>query len=641
MARPSFRSWPVLPGLFLILTPCHPSRGADDLFPPLAAIKPDRPRLLLRPKPTRMAVPLADLRDTPQDADFKAMLDRLRGQQDDAAAQAMVWLLTKDDAAADRAVKRMRAYRFPGTGKVDTFKVHYPLLEFSLAYDWLHDCPAFPKAVRDEVRANVLPLAKEGLKLGDDHVFHNYVWMSDGGVALWALATAGEDAASDEVYNQVRQQFNARLFPAMQYLDGLPGEPMGYWAQYNFTVSVLVALAAQSATETAVVAPIQKAHDDWFNRNLETLVHGTLPDLWFVPWGDLQHGSHGGVTQEMAGIIDAATWASGSADGRWMSRWIAGKRGLARFYGPQAVYYMLYTRRLPAGPTPEHPALSWLAGNKQGGQLVARSGWGDGDTVVGFRCADFLGNHHHYDQGGFWVYRRGLLAVDPPVYKKVGGPQQPTDVHCTLLIGGKGQRPIDRAQSFTTLEKFKQNLTAGKRTDTGDMTFWHDAGPWAAAAGQYAQAYDVPELQSCVRQLLFVRPGTVVVVDRLAAAPGKELPEVQWLIQLPDKPKDAADAGLSATNGKAWVRCRPVLPGGAKPAVAETPVGTQRAAFAYAGKAEVVLVHVVDVGDGTEPTAASPAVKAERTAKGIQVTVGGEIYEFDAAAPYAVSARKS
>src|SRR4051794_5521321 len=127
--------------------------AADDLFPPLTAVKPDHPRLLVRPKPTRLAVPLANLRDTPHDADFKAMLDRLREQRDDAAAQAMVWLLTKDDAAADRAVKRLRAYRFPGPGKVDTFKVYFPLREFALAYDWLHDCPAFPRAVRDEVRA--------------------------------------------------------------------------------------------------------------------------------------------------------------------------------------------------------------------------------------------------------------------------------------------------------------------------------------------------------------------------------------------------------------------------------------------------------------------------------------------------------
>ena len=242
-------------GALLLLLPAARARAEEGPLPPRASIKTDHPRLLVRPRQTRLAVPLATLRDLPRGADFKAMLDRLKGQ-DDASAQAMVWLLTNDPAVAERAVKRLRAYRMPA--KAETFEAYYRLREFALAYDWLYDAPAFGKAVRAEVRANVAPLAGVAVKLGDDHVFHNYTWMSDSGLALWGLATAGEDEESGKFYDVARGRFNDRLFPGLRYLEGLPGESMGYWAQYHFSGSVTVTLAAQSATETDLVAAVHQ-----------------------------------------------------------------------------------------------------------------------------------------------------------------------------------------------------------------------------------------------------------------------------------------------------------------------------------------------------------------------------------------------
>ncbi len=600
------------------------------LVPPASKIKTDRPRLLLRPGATPYAISLAQLRAIPRDADFDRMIQQLKGQ-DHAAAQAMVWLLSKESAGADRAVRAMRAYRFPG--QVDTFHIFGRLSEFGLAYDWLYDYPGFTKAIKAEVRAAVAPLAQEGLKASDDHVFHNYIWMSAGGVALWGMATAGEDDASDRVFEQIRTRFNERLFPAMQYLDGLPSEPMGYWALYVFTPGAWTLLGAQSAFETDLVGAVRTRQNAWLDRHFENLVHSTLPDMRYIPWGDLQGGPNGGVTHEMAGAIDGLAWALRSPHGVQFSRWIAEKRGLGRFYGETAIFYMLYARRLEAEPA--WPRLSFLAGNRQSGHFIARSGWGPGDTVVAFTATDHFGDHHHYDQGSFIIYRNGLLAVDPPVYRQVRGPQQKTEHHNTLLLGGQAQRPA-RGQWFKTVEEFQKNLKGGRRLETGDILFSHDAGPWAAVVGQFAQAYECDALQSCVRQLLFVRPDTVVVVDRLRAVPGKELPEVQWLLQLPAVPKLESEA-LVASNGRSWLRCRAVLPGGAKPDIAATPVNTHRASFAYQGKAAMALVHVLEVGD--EKAVRAPAkVAATESGGDVKVTLGGKAYVFGGEGEYRVSA---
>jgi hypothetical protein len=522
----------------------------------------------------------------------------------------------------------MRAYRYPGN--VDTFHIYFRLSEFALAYDWLYDYPGFTREAKAEVRANLAPLVEEGLRVADDHVFHNYIWMSAGGVALWSMATAGEDDRADRQFERIRTRFNDGLYPAWQYLDGLPSEPMGYWALYVFSPGVWTLLAAQSAFETDLVAAVRTRQQGWLDRHFENVIHSTLPDLRYIPWGDLQSGPNGGVTYEMAGVMDAATWALKSPPGADFGRRLAARRGLTRFHADTAIFYMLYTRQVKTPPA--EPPLSFVASGRPSAHFIARSGWDDGATVVALGVTDHFGDHHHYDQGSFTIYRQGLLAVDPPVYRQVRGPQQKTENHNTLLLGGQPQRPV-RGQWFKTVEEFRKNLQGGRRLETGDFLFSKDAGSWAAAAGQFAQAYD-GAAESCVRQLLFVRPDKVVVVDRLRAPAGKELPEVQWLLQVPQAPTQVTDAVVSS-NGKSWIRCRAVFPGGQKPTVAPTPVGTHRVAFAYPGKPTLTLVHVLEVGDGTPGGEA--AVTVNEKGATVEVTLAGTRYRFDGDPGFAVA----
>ena len=139
-----------------------------------------------------------------------------------------------------------------------------------------------------------------------------------------------------------------------------------------------------------------------------------------------------------------------------------------------------------------------------------------------------------------------------------------------------------------------------------------------------------------MRQLLFVRPDKVIVVDRLRAAAGKPLPRVQWLLQLPREPSQQ-ERGLVASNGKSWIRCRAILPAdGAMPTISATPVNTQRASFEYRGQAELALVHVLDVGDGTV-AGPPPAVAAQQTGQDVQVAVDGSTFVFAGTGDYRVT----
>ena len=278
--------------------------------------------------------------------------------------------------------------------------------------------------------------------------------------------------------------------------------------------------------------------------------------------------------------------------------------------------------------------MSFLAGGSHSGHFIARSGWDDGATIVTLRSTDHFGDHHHYDQGSVIIYRNGLLAVDPPVYRQIRGPQQKTEVHNTLLLGGQPQRPV-RGQWFKTVEDFQANLEGGRQLETGDILFSQEAGAWAAVAGQFAQAYSPQMIRSCVRQMLYIRPSKIVIVDQLVPPPGGTLPEVQWLLQAPQPPQ-VEDAGLWTTNGKSWLRCRALSAGAAMQAVEATAVNTYRASFRYKGDRRLNMVHVIEVGDGPTPgTAARAAIRTGD--KAIAVTVDGETFLFATDSPYAVT----
>jgi len=609
-----------------------------EIIPPAESIKKDHPRLFLRPKATPYAISLEQLKAIPRDADFDEMLKQLQ-QQESADAQALVFLLTGDKAAADKAIRRARSL---GKQTANPFEIHNGLRETALTYDWLYDYPGFTPELKAEVRKSAAPLVAGGLAVGNDHVFCNYIWNANSGLALWALAAAGDDPEADKLLVEVRKRFNERMFPAMEYLNGLQGDASGYWLLYCFGRGVSTLLAAQSACEADLVGKIRKEQGDWLSRQFDALMIWTLPDMRYMPWGDMQNGPDGGVSHEMAGTIDAAVWAMNSPAGAHFSKWLADKQGLKRFYGETAIGYFLYARHLntpPAAPK----FLARLAGGTFGGHAVMRSGWDDGATVVGFRCADFYARHLHLDQGAFIIYRNGLLAVDAGQYKKPGGSQINTDAHNTLLIGGKGQRQLKWMETID-IEQHVRFLKE-KNLETGDMPFFKDTPEWSAAAGQFAQAYDADVAKSCVRQILFVRPATIVVVDQLAAPDGKVLPDVQWLLNVPEG-ATAKDGVVTVSNGKSWLRCRALLPGGAGPEVQESypawlsgdhkTTNISRMVFAYKGQAKLALVHLLEVGDGAAPGAAAEA-KAEAAADGVILTVAGRKFQFSAAAPCAVS----
>ena len=197
----------------LTMCTCTLARAAHvEIIPPGDKIKKDRPRMLLRPKATPYAISLGQLKALKRDADFLAGVKTLKARNN-AASQAMVWLLTGDEAAADKAIARLKTFR-ETSGRVPpkhAFDVYFGLCELSLAYDWLHGHPKFTEEIKAHVRDTAFIIAEKwGIKEGDDHVFHNYTWMNNCGLAFWAMASYGDDPRSEKLMKLARFRLNRR-----------------------------------------------------------------------------------------------------------------------------------------------------------------------------------------------------------------------------------------------------------------------------------------------------------------------------------------------------------------------------------------------------------------------------------------------
>jgi len=149
-----------------------------------------------------------------------------------------------------------------------------------------------------------------------------------------------------------------------------------------------------------------------------------------------------------------------------------------------------------------------------------------------------------------------------------------------------------------------------------------------------------------VRQLLYVRPGTVVIVDHLVAPAGKRVPEVNWMLHVPAETATVGKGSVTVTNQKSWLRCQDLL--SVQEPVVEKSYLTQlsdnrrkltaisRVNFIYQQQPSITLVHLIEVGDG-DP--AQPCVAGTTVTDGdVRLTIAKRTYVFSKKAPFTVSA---
>jgi hypothetical protein len=213
------------------------------------------------------------------------------------------------------------------------------------------------------------------------------------------------------------------------------------------------------------------------------------------------------------------------------------------------------------------------------GYVYARSSWGDDATYFFFKCGDRFTAHQHLDANHFVIYRHEELAGDGGHYDDFGSPHDVnyhlrTIAHSTMLI-------LDPA------ERWRTDIRAGKvagndggqthawphhngatadvadwqrqrdRCDIADLLAFEDRVRYLYVAGDGTRAYSTNKLKHFTRQVVYLRPATFVIFDRVRATQPKF--KKTWLLQAMRTPTESGKH-LVVANGKGRLFVQTLLP---------------------------------------------------------------------------------
>jgi hypothetical protein len=231
------------------------------------------------------------------------------------------------------------------------------------------------------------------------------------------------------------------------------------------------------------------------------------------------------------------------------------------------------------------------------GYVYARSSWDEDATYFFFKCGDRFTAHQHLDVGHFLIYKYEELVGDGGHYDAFGSNHDVnyhlrTIAHNTILVhdpceiwpgiragsvsgndGGQHHNWPHHNGAVTDAAEWQKER---RLYDIADILAYEDKGDYVYVAGDCTWSYSPKKLQYFTRQIVFLRPGTFVIFDRVSSK--NPLFKKTWLLQAMKVPAENND-GLVITNGKGRLFVQTLLP--SEPRV---KLATGDELYSYGGK---------------------------------------------------------
>jgi hypothetical protein len=565
----------------------------------------------------------------PAFAKLKALVDSHLGGtpdvwHDSPENAALVYLLTKDPSYAKAAFAWETAWIASSNVRFDSYLEFGDLMRHAaLVLDWCW--PALSSSERTFLADYLEQWTEElwfdnqgsGWGLEDPGNNYHHAFLQGTAYAGYALAKAGRPSSSKflaKLEHHLTRPGGVFEYLATKVTGGDWREGTNYGERSKQRLFDALAVIASMGGPNAF-------HTHPFFAQAVTFAHYQLqPDgKTLAPVGDLARDSAMPVTASERDYLHSV--------GAWLGEGPA--RQLARYYLDEVAppytnpYAGLAFKELVfdvPGPSlaPSGLALGYHAPGT--GFVNLRSGWDEAATSVTLSAASELEqSHQHHDVGSFVIWKRGWLAMDATTLSKTGLSWTP-GAHNAIHVEG-----IERRMG-----------------PAGGLLHFDDRGTFAYAAtdatAQYRRKTSGPDellMSEVTRELVYLRPDTLVVYDRVRAkdpARGYE-----WRLHLPKAP--SLGSTVTVATGSAGLALVPLLPKTVSLAndgdLEGGPSTAFRVAEAKAG-VESRFLNVIAVAEGGAPSLSAAHVVSSGAMEG--AVAGGTVILFSRNAQGAASA---
>ncbi len=197
------------------------------------------------------------------------------------------------------------------------------------------------------------------------------------------------------------------------------------------------------------------------------------------------------------------------------------------------------------------------------GFLTMWSGRGEEDTYAGFRFGSSEGNHQHYDELSFVLFKHDYLALD-------SGSRTETDhhhnfasqsvAHNTLLIHQPDEpmAPFWKSWSHVPDGQTYYNHGGQNTKNRAKALALHDTPEYLYAAGDATLSYDTAKSREVIRQFVYLKPDIFIIYDRVASVEATQKKE--FLLHTMSEPVELSHDLWQADQGKGRLMIRTLLP---------------------------------------------------------------------------------
>ncbi len=489
-------------------------------------------------------------------------------------SMALVCAIDEDKALGQAAVeKAMKYVNGPIRQGHTTFGTDLALC--ALVYDLCYDCWTAEQRRQCHEYMNRTVEANVRSETG---VFHNgWYGYKNWGIGLACYATYYENARAPEFLHVLEEDWHTRAAPALELAGAGGGWAEGYYTNYFLYEWLFFCEVARhcAGADYYADAPLFFRH-----RAVASMFEtypgiGTYNSRRSIPMGDSGGRTFGGDRDKVLSarrilvnhFRDDPEHQAVHAFNETTPR-----SGVGAYAYKDFLWRDTTTKKADLGSF----RLSHVSPGP--GYVYARSSWNDDATYFFFKCGDRFTSHQHLDVGHFLIYKYEELAGDGGHYDEFGTPHDVnyhlrTLAHSTILVYDPAETwPGIRAGTVTGNDGGQHHnwphhngvaadpaqwLLERNLYDIADVLAFEDTGAYVYVAGDCTRAYSPKKLSSFTRQIVFLRPGTFVIFDRVSATK----PEFKktWLLQAM-KPPVAASGHLVVTDGKGRLFLQTLLP---------------------------------------------------------------------------------